>query len=84
MQNLIKVTEAAKIIGIAPEYLRDLCHARGQKFAVKLKPRGHWHIDIDKLRAFVDNRQEATRREETRYEETRYTSRYTSPKRRYA
>lgn len=66
-QKLCKVTEAAKLTGLSPDYLREICHARGQRFAYKLKKGGIWYINLPKLLEWMEKRQEQTRREETYY-----------------
>lgn len=47
------VNEAAQIMSIKPKRLREMCHARGQKFAIRLTPRGKFYIDIEKFDEFL-------------------------------
>jgi hypothetical protein len=66
-QKLYKVTEVAKLTGLSPEYIREICHARGQRFAYKLKKGGIWYISLPKLLEWLEKRQEQTRKEEVYY-----------------
>ena len=47
------VSEVAKIYEFPAETVRNLCHARGQKFAIRLTPRGKFYIDIEKFDEFL-------------------------------
>ena len=53
-----KATEVAKIYGITAEAVRNLCHARGQKFATRLVPNGRFYIDLEKFDEYLKRKQE--------------------------
>lgn len=53
-----KATEIAKIYGIAVETVRNMCHARGQKFAIRLVPNGRFYIDGEKFGEHLKRKQE--------------------------
>ena len=55
-----KASEIAKIYGIPAETVRNLCHARGQRFAMRLVPRGRFYIDREKFEEFMARKQERT------------------------
>lgn len=57
----MKVAEIAKIYGLDPETVRNLCYARGQRFARKIVPRGRWYIDSDLFEEHWNRLQEKTR-----------------------
>lgn len=59
-KKFYKVTEIARIYGIKIETVRNLCHARGQKFATRLVPNGRFYIDIEKFDEFLKRKQERT------------------------
>lgn len=56
-----KPTQIAKIFGIKVETVRNMCHARGQKFAFRLVPKGRFYIEINKFREYLSHRQDLTR-----------------------
>lgn len=57
MQALKSTKEIAQIFGIPERRVRDLCNARGQKFAVRLtKPKGKFYIDPDLFERFLKER----------------------------
>ena len=47
-----RASEVAKIYGLTTDFVQYLCHARGQKFAKRLTPRGWFYIDIKKFDEF--------------------------------
>ncbi|MCR4748277.1 MAG: helix-turn-helix domain-containing protein [Lachnospiraceae bacterium] len=55
-----KATEIARIYGIPAETVRNLCHARGQKFATRLTPNGRFYIDLKKFEEFLQRKQQIT------------------------
>ena len=57
MSKLYKAAEIAEIYGIPAETVRNLCHARGQRFATRLVPRGRWYIDSVKFEEFWARKQ---------------------------
>ncbi len=55
-----KATEVAKIYNFPVKRIRNLCHARGQKFAVRFVDNGMFYIDLDKFNEFLKRKQENT------------------------
>ena len=53
-----KASEIAEIYGMKAEIVRNLCHARGQKFATRLVPNGRFYIDREKFDDFLRRKQE--------------------------
>lgn len=60
MMNM-KVKEIAEMYNLPADLVRNLCHARGQRFAMKLVPRGRWYIDSERFGEFLERKQERTR-----------------------
>ena len=60
MDKFYKATEIAKLYGMTAETVRNLCHARGQKFATRLVPNGRFYIDRERFEKFLEKRQERT------------------------
>ena len=56
-----KASEIAKMYGIPAETIRNLCHARGQKFATRLVPNGRWYIDEERFKDHWERKQIRTR-----------------------
>ena len=63
-----KTSEMIILTGLSREILSQKCHARGQKYAVRLTPRGQWLWDYFKWLDHINNRQTRTREEETYYD----------------
>ncbi len=55
-QKYFKVTEVAKIFGLKPAVVRQLCHARGQRFAFQPVKGGNIMIDLKKFELFMKAR----------------------------
>lgn len=54
--NLISVKEAAEKYGLHWKYVQNLCHARGNKFALRFTPRGKFYIVPEKFNEFLQRR----------------------------
>jgi len=52
----MSVKDAAERFGYTVKGIRNLCHARGQKFAVRFVPNGKFYIDPDKFQAFIERK----------------------------
>lgn len=52
----ISAKETAERFGMKLKEVRNLCHARGQKFAYQLVPGGKFYIDPDKFQAFMERK----------------------------
>ena len=50
------VTVIAKKYGFKPEVVRNMCHARSQRFALRLVPNGKFYIDPVKFQAYIERR----------------------------
>lgn len=50
------VAEIAAIYGMTAKTVRELCQARGAKFAFKLKPGGRYYIDQKQFRNFIERK----------------------------
>ncbi|MBR5678018.1 MAG: hypothetical protein IKX20_07755 [Paludibacteraceae bacterium] len=57
----LRTKEIAAKFGLTDELVRNLCHARGQRFATRLVPGGRWYIDDELFQEFWDRKQERTR-----------------------
>lgn len=58
-EKLLKVSEVAQIIGLPHKKVQDMCHARGQRFALRLKPNGNWYIYLSKFKKYLEGRLQA-------------------------
>lgn len=56
LKKYYSVSEIAKLYGFTEKAIRELCHARGQKFAFKIKDGGRFYIDHRKFREHIDRR----------------------------
>ena len=59
-----KPSEAAKILGLSVAKVRDMCHIKNQRFAfrtIKDGKRGHFLIDLEKLKAYIEKPREDSR-----------------------
>lgn len=52
-QRFYKVTKIAKLFGLSAKMVRDMCHARGQKFAFRPVKDGNWLIDRVKFEEYL-------------------------------
>ena len=52
----ISAKETAERFGMKLKEVRNVCHARGQKFAYQLVPGGKFYIDPDKFQAFMERK----------------------------
>lgn len=50
----LSARETAKQFGMHLDKVRNLCHARGQKFAYQLVPNGKFYIDPVKFKAYIE------------------------------
>lgn len=50
------VTAISKAFGIKAETVRNMCHARSQRFAFRLVPNGKFYIDPVKFQAYIERR----------------------------
>lgn len=48
------VKEISEIFGFPSKTIQNMCHARCQKFAVRLVPNGKFWIDPEKFQAYID------------------------------
>ena len=60
MDKFYKATEIARLYGMTAETVRNLCHARGQKFATRLVPNGRFYINRERFEDFLKRKQEQT------------------------
>ncbi len=58
MERFYKATEIAEMYGMTAETVRNLCHARGQKFATRLVPNGRFYINREKFEEHLKRKQE--------------------------
>ena len=58
MERFYKATEIAKLYGMTAETVRNLCHARGQKFATRLVQNGRFYINREKFEEYLKRKQE--------------------------
>lgn len=61
MAETYRASEVAKIYGVDHHVILNACHARGQTFATRLKPKGRFYINLDKFREWWDRQQDKTR-----------------------
>ena len=59
-QQYHKITEVTKITGLPRKTIENACHAKGQRFAVRLVKGGCWYIDIKKFEQHLNNRRLTT------------------------
>jgi hypothetical protein len=59
--KLFKPSQIAEEFGIKAEVVRNMCHARGQKFAIRFKPNGRFYIDREKFIDHLERKQDQTR-----------------------
>jgi hypothetical protein len=52
----LSAKEIAEKFGMEVKTVRNLCHARNQKFAYRLAPNGKFYIDPDKFKEFVERK----------------------------
>ncbi|MCR5430971.1 MAG: helix-turn-helix domain-containing protein [Lachnospiraceae bacterium] len=57
-QKYYKVTKIAEIFGIPAKTIRDMCHARGQRFAFRPVKNGNWLIDRAKFEKHLEHKTE--------------------------
>lgn len=55
-QKYYKVAEIAKIFGLPAKLVRDMCHARGQKFAFRPVPNGNFRINKEAFERHIERR----------------------------
>ena len=51
--------EISEMFGLTKDTIQNLCHARGQKFAIRFAPKGKFWIDPDKFHIFIEERRRA-------------------------
>lgn len=56
LTKYLSVSEIAERYGFTEKAVRELCHARGQRFAFKLKEKGRYYIDHKKFRAHLERK----------------------------
>lgn len=55
-----KVSKISEIFGIPAKMVRDMCYARGQKFAFKPGgEKGNWLIDKERFEKYIERRMQA-------------------------
>lgn len=52
----LSARETADKFNIKLEVVRNMCHARGQKFAYRLVPNGKFYIDPVKFQAHIERK----------------------------
>ena len=55
----ISAKEAAAQFGMHLDVIRNMCHARGQRFAYQLVPNGKFYIDPVKLQEHIERKRTA-------------------------
>ena len=60
MERLYKITEVQQMTRLPRKTIENACHARGQRFAVRLVKGGCWYIDIKKFEQHLNNRRLTT------------------------
>lgn len=56
LKKYYSVSEVAKIYGFTTATVREMCWARGSKFAFRKTPRGKFYIDIRRFREYIDRK----------------------------
>lgn len=57
MQMYYSAADTAKMLGLNKATVLNMCHARGQRFAIQPSgENGKWLIDIEKLKEFMERR----------------------------
>jgi len=56
LTKYLSVSEIAEKYGLTPKTVRELCNARGQRFAFKLKDKGRYYIDHRKFREHLERK----------------------------
>ena len=54
-----KVGKIAEIFGLQAKMVRDMCHARGQRFAFRQVAGGNWMIDKERFEKYLERRMQA-------------------------
>ena len=54
-----KVSKIAEIFGLPVKMVRDMCHARGQRFAFRPVAGGNWIIDKERFEKYLERRMQA-------------------------
>ena len=55
-QKYYKVSKISEIFGIPAKMVRDMCHARGQRFAFRPVAGGNWRIDKKRFEDYLERR----------------------------
>ena len=50
------VSEIAELYGMTAKTVREMCNARGARFAFKLKDGGRYYIDARKFREYLERK----------------------------
>ena len=58
-QRFYKVSKISEIFGIPAKVVRDMCHARGQRFAFRPVAGGNWRIDKERFEKYLERRMQA-------------------------
>ena len=56
ISKLKSVREISEIYGLTPKTVRELCNARGQRFAFKLKKNGRYYINAKLFRDHLERK----------------------------
>ena len=59
-QKYYKITDVSKMYGIPAETVREMCHARNQRFAFRVGSRGNFYIDIKRFDEYLERRMTRT------------------------
>ena len=52
----LKAREIAEKYGMKVDVVRNLCHAKGQKFAYQIVPNGRFYIDEEKFKDYMERK----------------------------
>lgn len=56
LTKYLSVSEIAERYGFTEKAVREMCNARGQRFAFKLKDKGRFYIDHRKFREHLERK----------------------------
>jgi len=59
-ERFYKVSEISEIFGLPCKVIRDMCYARGQRFAFKPGgAKGNWRINKERFEKYLERRMQA-------------------------
>lgn len=56
MGKLLSARKIAEMLGVDRKIVENMCHARGQRFAFRITPRGKYYIDLDKFMDHIERK----------------------------